>query len=69
MPSAIEQRIGTLEALIERYGRDDSTYSADIGSAEPRYWIDGRKVSGQEWMERAPRGPFVVDIGGDDEAA
>ena len=61
------QRIAVLEALIERYGGDDGEYVADIGGAEPRYWIDGRAVSRQEWMQRAPRGAYVVDIG--DEAS
>ena len=43
--------------------------AAKVGIGEPGgYWIDGQPVSQQEFRERLPRGPYVVDIGegGDD---
>ena len=70
MPTTpLERRIGALETIVQRYGgADGSEYVADIG--EPGgYWIDGQPVSQQEFRERLPRGPFVVDIGEGDNHA
>ncbi len=44
------KRLGALEALARRYGGDGGEYVADIGSAPPRYWIDGCEVDGQTWQ-------------------
>jgi hypothetical protein len=70
MPTTtLERRIGALETLVQRYGgADGSEYVADIDGAPGGYWIDGQPVSQQEFRERLPRGPYVVDIGegGDD---
>jgi hypothetical protein len=63
MSTTLVRRIGALEALAQRYGDEGSEFIADIGSDEPRYWIDGRPVTPHEFLLRAPRGPFVVDIG------
>jgi hypothetical protein len=66
MPTrTLERRLGALEALVERYGGDDDgeDFVADIAGETGRYWIDGQLVSQQEWMQRAPKGGFVVDIG------
>ena len=64
MPTTtLERRIGVLETIVQRYGgADGSEYVADIG-APGGYWIDGQPVSQQEFRERLPRGPYVVDIG------
>ncbi len=59
----IVHRLGALEALAQRYGDGGGAYVADISSDPPRYWIDGREVDVQTFRQRAPVGPFVVDIG------
>ncbi len=43
--------------------RPDGEYVADIAVEPGRYWIDGQPVTAHEFMQRAPRGPFVVEIG------
>ena len=68
MPTSLERRIGALETLVQRSGgADGSEYVADIAGETGRYWIDGREVDAQAFHQRAPKGPFVVDIG--EEAA
>ncbi len=63
MSNTLVRRVGALEALTQRYGGDDGEYIADIDVEPGRYWIDGQPVTQHEFMQRAPRGPFVVDIG------
>ncbi len=67
MSSTLIKRIGTLEALTQRYGGDGDEYIADIATEPPRYWIDGEEVSRHEWMERAPRGAFMIDLGEEEQ--
>ena len=67
MRTSLERRIGALEARSERYGGDDRAYVADIAGATGRYWIDGREVDAQTFHQRAPKGPYVIDLG--EEAA
>lgn len=69
MSSTLVRRLGTLEALVQRYGGDDGEYIADIGGDEPHYWIDGEPVTPHEFMRRAPHDTYLVDIGGPDEPA
>ena len=67
MPTSLERRIGALEARSERCGGDDSEYVADIAGETGHYWIDGREVDAQTFHQRAPKGPYVIDLG--EEAA
>ena len=69
MHNTLSRRLTTLERTTRPSGGDSgAAFVADIGSDDGGYWIDGQPVSQQEFRERLPRGPYVVDIGegGDD---
>ncbi len=69
MPSStLIKRLGTLEALAQRYG-GGGEYVADISSNPPRYLIDGREVDAHTFHQGAPHGPYLVDIGEEAEHA
>ena len=70
MRNTLSRRLAHLERASQP-GHDDAgaAFVADIGSDAGGYWIDGVPVNQQECMQRAPRGPYVVDIDeGDDDA-
>ena len=64
---AIQRRVQDLERNTRLGDEDGREYVADIAGETGRYWIDGREVDAQAFHQRAPKGPFVVDIG--EEAA
>ena len=59
---AIQRRVQDLERNT-RPRDEDGEYVVDIAGETGRYWIDGREVDAQTFHQRAPRGPYVVDIG------
>ena len=65
----IHRRVDDLERNTRPSGDAGHEYVADIAGETGRYWIDGREVDAQTFHQRAPRGPYVVDIGeGADDA-
>ena len=64
--STLDTRLRRLEgsSLWRDAADGGATFTVDISGEAPRYWIDGREVSRQEFEQGAPRrGPFTVEIG------
>ena len=64
--SSLDTRLRRLEgsSLWRDAACGGETFTVDICADPPRYWIDGREVSRQEFEQGAPqRGPFTVEIG------
>ena len=59
----IHRRVDDLERNTRPSGDAGGEYVADIAGEAGRYWIDGHEVDAQTFHQRAPRGPYVVDIG------
>ncbi len=61
------RRIAELEQA-QTPADDGQCFVVDIGGdGPPRYWIDGREVSAEEYARRVPAGPHYVDIDDDPE--
>ncbi len=60
---AIQRRVQDLERNTRPSGEAGGEYVADIAGETGRYWIDGREVDAQAFHQRAPRGPYVIDLG------
>jgi hypothetical protein len=58
------RRLAVLERGARPLGEAGGPYIVDIAGDEPRYWIEDREVSQQEFDQRAPLiGPFIVELG------
>ena len=62
--STLATRLRRMEDRMPGQGDAGAVFTVDISADPPRYWIDGREVSRQEFEQGAPRrGPFTVEIG------
>ena len=70
MHNTLSRRLATLERTTRPIGDDSgAAFVVDIGGEVGRYWIDGGEVDAQAFHQRAPRGPYVVDIGEEADGA
>ena len=69
MHNTLSRRLDHLERTTRPSGDDSgAAFVANIGGEVGRYWIDGCEVDAQTFHQRAPGGPYVVDIGEEEDS-